>query len=115
VTANDWICVDGNEAAARLAYRLSEVIAIYPITPARPPPTTRPAAERVDVAFLLAVAAILAFAFTNGFHDAANAIATLVATRAPRRGRPSSWPRPATCSARYCRRPWPTRSPASSG
>ena len=27
-------CVDGNEAAARVAYRLSEVIAIYPITPA---------------------------------------------------------------------------------
>jgi pyruvate-ferredoxin/flavodoxin oxidoreductase len=29
-----WICVDGNEAAARVAYGLSEVIAIYPITPA---------------------------------------------------------------------------------
>ena len=29
-----WICVDGNEAAASVAYRLSEVIAIYPITPA---------------------------------------------------------------------------------
>ncbi len=28
-----WITVDGNEAAARVAYRLSEVIAIYPITP----------------------------------------------------------------------------------
>src|SRR6187402_1608109 len=28
-----WICVDGNEAAASVAYRLSEVIAIYPITP----------------------------------------------------------------------------------
>src|SRR5438045_8234484 len=27
------IIVDGNEAAARVAYRLSEVIAIYPITP----------------------------------------------------------------------------------
>jgi pyruvate-ferredoxin/flavodoxin oxidoreductase len=27
-------CVDGNEAAARVAYALSEVIAIYPITPA---------------------------------------------------------------------------------
>ncbi len=32
----DWICVDGNEAAARVAYALSEVIAIYPITPASP-------------------------------------------------------------------------------
>jgi glutamine synthetase adenylyltransferase len=40
----------------------------------------------VDVAFVLAVIAILAFAFTNGFHDAANAIATLVATRAARPG-----------------------------
>jgi pyruvate-ferredoxin/flavodoxin oxidoreductase len=27
-------CIDGNEAAARIAYALSEVIAIYPITPA---------------------------------------------------------------------------------
>ena len=29
-------CMDGNEAAARVAYALSEVIAIYPITPASP-------------------------------------------------------------------------------
>ena len=29
-------CVDGNEAAARVAYAASEVIAIYPITPASP-------------------------------------------------------------------------------
>jgi hypothetical protein len=35
----------------------------------------------VEAAFVLAVVAALAFAFTNGFHDAANAIATLVATR----------------------------------
>ena len=27
-------CIDGNEAAARVAYSLSEVIAVYPITPA---------------------------------------------------------------------------------
>jgi inorganic phosphate transporter, PiT family len=38
-------------------------------------------AAAVDAAFGLAVVAALAFAFTNGFHDAANAIATLVATR----------------------------------
>jgi pyruvate-ferredoxin/flavodoxin oxidoreductase len=31
-----WECVDGNEAAARVAYALSEVISIYPITPASP-------------------------------------------------------------------------------
>jgi inorganic phosphate transporter, PiT family len=35
----------------------------------------------VEAAFVLAVVAALAFAFTNGVHDAANAIATLVATR----------------------------------
>ena len=35
----------------------------------------------MEAAFGLAVVAALAFAFTNGFHDAANAIATLVATR----------------------------------
>jgi len=28
--------VDGNEAAATVAHRLSEVIAIYPITPSSP-------------------------------------------------------------------------------
>jgi pyruvate-ferredoxin/flavodoxin oxidoreductase len=31
-----WACLDGNEAAARVAYALSEVVAIYPITPASP-------------------------------------------------------------------------------
>jgi pyruvate-ferredoxin/flavodoxin oxidoreductase len=30
------VCIDGNEAVARVAYRLHEVIAIYPITPATP-------------------------------------------------------------------------------
>jgi pyruvate-ferredoxin/flavodoxin oxidoreductase len=35
-SANGWACMDGNEAAARIAHRLSEVIAIYPITPATP-------------------------------------------------------------------------------
>jgi len=32
----EWKCLDGNEAAARVAYALSEVIALYPITPASP-------------------------------------------------------------------------------
>ena len=32
-TTDGWVCVDGNEAAARVAYKLSDVIAIYPITP----------------------------------------------------------------------------------
>src|SRR6516225_186061 len=31
-----WITIDGNEAAARVAHALSEVIAIYPITPSTP-------------------------------------------------------------------------------
>ncbi len=30
------VTVDGNEAAANVAYQLSEVIAIYPITPSSP-------------------------------------------------------------------------------
>jgi pyruvate-ferredoxin/flavodoxin oxidoreductase len=33
---NIWATIDGNEAAASIAYRLSDVIAIYPITPASP-------------------------------------------------------------------------------
>ena len=36
VPAGQFVCLDGNEAAARVAYALSEVIAIYPITPASP-------------------------------------------------------------------------------
>ncbi len=32
----EWVCLDGNEAATRVAYALSEVISIYPITPASP-------------------------------------------------------------------------------
>jgi pyruvate-ferredoxin/flavodoxin oxidoreductase len=31
-----WECIDGNEAAARVAYAVSEVISIFPITPASP-------------------------------------------------------------------------------
>ena len=32
----EMITIDGNEAAARIAYATNEVIAIYPITPASP-------------------------------------------------------------------------------
>ena len=35
-TTRDPATIDGNEAVARVAYRLNEVIAIYPITPATP-------------------------------------------------------------------------------
>src|SRR5213079_1659812 len=31
-----WITVEGNEAVANIAYALSEVVAIYPITPSTP-------------------------------------------------------------------------------
>jgi pyruvate-ferredoxin/flavodoxin oxidoreductase len=31
-----WVTIDGNEAAANIAHKLSEVIAIYPITPSTP-------------------------------------------------------------------------------
>jgi pyruvate-ferredoxin/flavodoxin oxidoreductase len=34
--ATGWHCVDGNEAAASVAHRLSDVCAIYPITPSSP-------------------------------------------------------------------------------
>src|SRR5918999_2871896 len=40
----------------------------------------------MDVGLVLAVGLALAFAFTNGFHDASNAIGTLIATRAGRPG-----------------------------
>ena len=40
----------------------------------------------MSAALIVAVGMALAFAFTNGLHDAANAIATLVATRAARPG-----------------------------
>src|SRR3954451_3165948 len=36
MTTRRRITVDGNEAAASVAYRLSETIAIYPITPSSP-------------------------------------------------------------------------------
>ena len=35
-TRTAHVCIDGNEAAARAAYALSETVAIYPITPASP-------------------------------------------------------------------------------
>ncbi|MEG3438053.1 pyruvate:ferredoxin (flavodoxin) oxidoreductase [Pannus brasiliensis CCIBt3594] len=36
MTSKTYATIDGNEAVARVAYRLSEVIAIYPITPSSP-------------------------------------------------------------------------------
>ena len=49
----------------------------------------------MEAAFALAVVLALLFAFTNGVHDASNAIATLVATRAAR-------PLPAVLTAAAC-------------
>ena len=40
----------------------------------------------MSIAFLIAITAAFGFAITNGLHDASNAIATLVATRAARPG-----------------------------
>ncbi len=34
--SHTWATIDGNEAAANVAHRLSEIIAIYPITPSTP-------------------------------------------------------------------------------
>ena len=36
MAGSQMVTVDGNEAAASVAYRLSDVIAIYPITPSSP-------------------------------------------------------------------------------
>ncbi len=36
MSEQDMVIMDGNEAAASVAYRLSEVVAIYPITPSSP-------------------------------------------------------------------------------
>ena len=36
MNAKEFETIDGNEADARVAYQLNEVIAIYPITPASP-------------------------------------------------------------------------------
>ena len=45
------------------------------------PDATKHHASVMDVGLVVAIAIALAFALTNGFHDASNAIATLVATR----------------------------------
>jgi hypothetical protein len=44
-------------------------------------------------AFVRALVATVAFAFTNGFHHAATAIATPMATRGTRPGTASKWPK----------------------
>jgi len=44
MTTEKFATIDGNEAAARIAYQLNEVIALFPITPASPTaaPWSRP-------------------------------------------------------------------------
>lgn len=51
-----------------------------------------------DVSFLLILIIIVAliFDFTNGAHDCANAIATVVSTKVLSLGLPSSWQPPST-------------------
>ena len=36
MTDKKWVTLDGNEAAAKIAFQVNEVIAIYPITPSSP-------------------------------------------------------------------------------
>jgi pyruvate-ferredoxin/flavodoxin oxidoreductase len=36
VSKRKWVTLDGNEAAAHVAHKCSEVVAIYPITPSSP-------------------------------------------------------------------------------
>ena len=92
MTAQLVVLPRGSSSSARLASLLSsqEDRVGLAADPGRTLLATAPAMIRVrwgggsgavDAAFVLAVVAGLAFAFTNGFHDAANAIATLVATR----------------------------------
>lgn len=49
--------------------------------------------DLIAVVVITVVVVALAFDYTNGFHDAANAIATSVSTRALTPGSPCSWPR----------------------
>ena len=36
MSKRQWVTLDGNEAAAYIAHKTNEVIAIYPITPSSP-------------------------------------------------------------------------------
>ena len=68
----------------------------------------------MDLGLALAVMLALAFAVTNGLHDAANAIAALVATRAARPKQAIVLGPSSTCSARcLLARRSPTPSAAS--
>jgi len=49
---------------------------------------------------LIALLVVLIFEYINGFHDAANAIATVVSTKVSGRIKPSFWQRVLICSAR---------------
>ena len=49
--------------------------------------------EAQDVVLILVVVTALAFDFTNGFHDTANAMATSIATRAMLPKLAVAWPR----------------------
>ena len=62
------------------------------------------------IAVLAVIAVAMAFDYTNGFHDAANAIATSISTRALTPGSPWRWPPSATSSARTSAPGWPRRS-----
>ena len=45
------------------------------------------------ITFIAVILAAIIFEYSNGFHDAANAIATVVSTKVMTRARPLPWPR----------------------
>ena len=45
------------------------------------------------ITFFVVVFAAIVFEYSNGFHDAANAIATVVSTKVLSRGKPLLWRR----------------------
>ena len=49
--------------------------------------------DAATVGLVLIIVVALAFDYTNGFHDSANAIATSVSTKALTHGRRWPWPR----------------------
>jgi phosphate/sulfate permease len=69
----------------------------------------------MSTGLVVAIGMALAFAFTNGVHDAANAIATLVATRAARPGSAVALAAVGNVLGRcFWAQRWRTPSPASS-
>ena len=80
-----WITVDGNDACASVAYRLSEVIAIYPITPSSGMAEASDAWAAAGRPNLWGVAPTVVEIFV-GAEDAVDSLAKLLAREKPGRG-----------------------------